>query len=214
MSQDKTYGPGVHRRQGGNEMVVAGTGAPNVGTLTIEEGAIINDQRSINRGFIPIDIFSNRLLSTNAFLNTIEAGTADGNTAPSLARVNGATDKAARLVMAANTTDEIQFHPIPLPPDLDDAADMTVHILAGKGTNTDTTNTIDVQVFFGLGDTECGGATAAMNATAVTEYPVTIAAADVLAHPNVMNISLVPGAHANDAIHIYAMWVEYTKKTS
>jgi hypothetical protein len=24
----------------------------------------------------------------------------------------------------------------------------------------------------------------------------------------------VPGAHANDSHHLYAMWVEYTKKTT
>lgn len=184
-------------------------------TLLLKSGSIVTDQRgNAAKGFIPIDIFSNRLLSTNAFLNTIEAGTADGNTAPSLARVNGATDKAARIVMAANTTDEIQFHPIPLPPDLDDTAAMTVHLLIGKSTNTDTTAVIDVQAFFGLGDTECGGNTAAIAATAVTEYSVTLAAADVPAHPNVLNLALVPGAHANDAHHIYAMWIEYTKKAS
>lgn len=199
----------VYRDQNGNRQVVA-----SGGTLTIADGATLNDQRSVNKGFLPIDIFSNRLLSTNAFLDTIEAGTADGNTAPSLARVNGATDKAARIVMAANTTDEIQFHPVPLPPDLDDTADMTVHLLIGKGSNTDTTAVIDVQAFFGLGDTECGGNTAALAVSTVAEYSVTLAAADVLAHPNVLNLSLVPGTHANDAIHLYAMWCEYTKKTS
>jgi hypothetical protein len=211
-----SYAPLVYKTNGGDKLVVASGGniTADSGAVVDLSGATLTLPTNLARGFIPIDIFSNRLLSSNAFLNTIEAGTADGNTAPSLARVNGATDKAARIVMAANTTDEIQFHPIPLPPDLDDAAPMTVHLLAGKGTNTDTTNVIDVQAFFGLGDTECGGNTAAMNATAVTEYSVTLAAADVPAHPNVLNISLVPGAHANDAIHIYAAWVEYNRKTA
>jgi len=212
-----SYQTKVYIKQGGEELVVASGGKITVesgGEIEYQSGAVDDKAGDRNKGFIPIDIFSNRLLSSNAFLNTIEAGTADGNTAPSLARVNGATDKAARIVMAANTTDEIQFHPIPLPPDLDDAADVTVHLLIGKGTNTDTTAVIDVQAFFGLGDTECGGNTPAINATAPTEYSVTLAAADVPAHPNVLNLSLVPGTHANDAHHIYAAWIEYTKKAA
>lgn len=215
---DNTYKTGVYFKQGGNELVVASGGKITVesgGEIEQQSGSIKDDQGGDRiKGFIPIDIFSNRLLSTNAFLNTIEAGTADGNTAPSLARVNGATDKAARIVMANNTVDEIQFHPVPLPPDLDDTAVMTVHLLIGKSSNTDTTAVIDVQAFFGLGDTECGGDTAALATATITEYSVTLAAADVPAHPNVLNLSLVPGAHANDTHHLYAMWIEYTRKTT
>lgn len=213
-----TYQPKVYRRQGSDELVVASGGKITVesgGEIEFQNGSIHDDQNAARaKGFIPIDILSNRLLSTNAIANTIEGFTADGNTAPSLARVNGATDKALRIVMAANTTDELQFHPIPLPPDLDDAADVTVHLLIGKGSNTDTTAVIDVQAFFGLGDTECGGNTAAIATATITEYSVTLAAADVPSHPNVLNIALVPGAHANDAHHIYAAWIEYTRKTS
>lgn len=212
----------------------AATGAPKVKTDWVGGNLVVKDKsgnviftidgenkrvtfasgslQPATKGVIPIDLFSNRLLSTNAFLNTIEAGTADGNTDPSLQRINAATDKAARLVLAANTTGEVQFHPVPLPPDLDDAADMVVHALIGKGSNTDTAAVIDVQAFFGQGDTECGGNTAALAAAAVADYTVTLAAADVPAYPNVLTLSLVPGAHANDAIHIYAIWVEYTRK--
>lgn len=215
--------------------MAAGTGAPRLkadwvgGNLVVKDqaGNIICTFDGANRkvtfppgsvlspgtkGYIPVNLFGTRLLSTNAFLNTIEGGTADGNTGPSLERINGATDKAPRLVLAANTTDEFQFPPIPLPPDLDDAADMVVHALIGKGSNTDAAAVIDIQAFFGQGDTECGGNTAALAATAVADYTVTLAAADVPAYPNVLTLSFVPGAHANDAIHIYAVWVEYTRK--
>lgn len=215
---DASYQPKVYKKQGGNELVVASGGKITVesgGEIEYQSGSTKDDQGGDRiKGFIPIDIFSNRLLSTNAFLNTIEAGTADGNTGPSLARVNGATDKAARLVLAANTTDEFQFHPIPLPPDLDDTADMTVHLLVAKGSNTDTTATIDIQAFFNVGDTECGGATAALAVATLAEYSATLAAADVPAAPGVLNISLVPGAHANDAIYIYTAWIEYTRKVA
>lgn len=213
-----SYQPKVYRKQGGDELVVASGGKITVesgGEIEYQSGSTNDDQGGDrNKGFIPIDIFSNRLLSTNAFLNTIEAGTADGNTAPSLARVNGATDKAARLVLANNTTDEFQFHPIPLPPDLDDTAVMTVHLLIAKSGNTDTTAVIDVQAFFGVGDTECGGNTAAIATADLTEYSVTLAAADVPAHPSFLTIALVPGAHTSDSHYLYAAWIEYTRKVS
>lgn len=213
MSQDKSYGPGVHRRHGGNEMVVAGTGAPNVGTLTIEEGGIVNDQRAINKGVIPIGIFNTRLLTTNAFLNTIEAGTPDGNTNPSLQRVNAATDKQARLAWAASNSDEIQFPSFVYPPDLDDASDIEVHFLAAMAGATDTP-VLTVGFFEGVGDTDAGGATSAVTGTTLTEYTRTIAAADVGAHPKVATVTVTPGAHTTDILYLYACWIEYTKKTS
>ncbi len=213
MAQDKSYAPGVHRRQGGNEMVIAGTGAPNVGTLTIEDGGIFSMGGDRNKGFYPLGIFNCRLLSTNAFLNTIEAGTPDGNTAPSLQRVNAATDKKARLAWAASASDEIQFPDFIYPPDLDDTADVTVHVLAAMAGATDTP-TLTIGYFEGVGDTDAGGATAAVTGTTVTEYSRTIAAADVGAHPKAASITLTPGAHTTDILYVYAAWVEYTKKTS
>lgn len=168
--------------------------------------------------FIPLDLFSARQIVSNL----IHEGVADETTgpqsggvlvmtdsAPSLARVNGATDKAARLVWAANVVDEIQFAPVPLPPVcVASGNSITVHLLIGKGTNTDTTAVIDVQAWSGLGDTEMGGNTAALNATAITEYSVTLTGANVGAHPGFLNLGLIPGAHANDAEHLYAAWLE------
>lgn len=213
MAQDKSYNPGVHKRQGGNEMVVAGTGAPNAGTLTIEDGASFQDQRSINKGFVQIGIFNARLLTTNAFLNTIEAGTPDGNTAPSLQRVNAATDKMPRLAWAASASDEIALPSFAYPPDLDDTADMTVHVLAAMAGATDTP-TLTIGFFEGVGDTDAGGATAAVSGTTVAEYTRTIAAADIGAHPKVAALTLTPGAHTTDILYVYGIWVEYTKKSA
>jgi len=68
-----------------------------------------------------------------------------------------------------------------------------------------------VQAFFGVGDTECGGATETI-AQAKAEYTVTIAAADVPPVPDVLNLSLVPSAHAGDVLYLYAAWLEYVRK--
>jgi len=135
----------------------------------------------------------------------------DGNTAPSLARVNGATDKALRVIWAAGSSIECQFPPVSKPPDLDGATALTVHLMIGKDTNTDTTVTVDVQVFDGVGDTECGAATAALAAATLAEYSASVAAGDLGDHPGFLNISLVPGTHTTDAIWLYSAWIEYTR---
>jgi hypothetical protein len=72
--------------------------------------------------------------------------------------------------------------------------------------------TIAVAYFEGVGDADAGGATAAVTGTTVAEYSRTITAANVGAHPNVASVSLTPGAHAADALYIYAIWIEYVRK--
>lgn len=185
-----------------------------VGTSDLDTGAVTAAKLSatLKKGFIPLDITTARIIATNAIQNTTEAGVPDGNTAgPKLERVNGATDKALRLVWAATEVNEIQFNPVPKPPDLDGASALTVHLLVDKDTNTDTSANIDVQVFDGIGDTECGAATAAITETTITEKSISVAAGDLGDHPGVLNIALVPSAHANDALRLYGAWIEYTR---
>lgn len=166
-------------------------------------------------GYIPLPITAAKLIASNA-ISAIAVASGNGgqfasDTAPILERVNGATDKALRLRWVATDVAEIQFAPVDLPPDLDDTADVTVHLSLGKSANVNTTMTIDVQAFFGIGDTECGAVSSAITNTTPAEKIVTIAAADVPAAPATLNISLVPGAHASDSLYLYSAWVEYTK---
>lgn len=172
-------------------------------------------------GFIPIDIFGARAIVSDVITDETIVSTGGSEKAPggilaadgaifSIQRVNGGTDNQTRIIAKANTTGELALPTIMLPHDLDDSADMTFYLLAGMGGATDTP-TIDCQAFFGVGDTECGGATSALAAT-VAAKSVTLAADDVVAYPNTLSIALVPGAHANDAIWIYGAWLTYTKK--
>lgn len=165
---------------------------------------------NLAKGFIPLDIAKVHIIATNAIQNTTEGGLPDGNTAPTLARVNGATDKALRLTWAAASVAEVQFPPIPKPADMNGAADLTIHLMTGKDANANTV-TIDVQVFDGVGDTEMGAATATIP-QALTEMTVAVAAADLADAPGFLNIALVPSAHAGDALYLYAAWIEYTRK--
>lgn len=161
-------------------------------------------------GCIPLDIANAVVISANVVQNTTEGGRPDGNTAPTLQRVNQDTDKALRVSWAGGSQVELQFPPVMLPNDLDDAAPVFVDLVCGKDANANTV-AIDVQVFFDVGDTECGASSGTI-AQAKAMYSAEVAAADVPADPTVMNISLVPGAHAGDALYLYGARVRYTRK--
>lgn len=192
------------------DVTISGAGVTAIGANKVLASML---GANLAKGYIPLDIFTARIIAANAIQNTTEAGVPDGNTTPSIARVNAATDKQGRLIWAATDVTEIQFAPFAYPPDLDDTAAVNVNLLVGKDANTDTTATIAVSYWENTGDTNAGGNTAALNATALTRYSVAIAAADVAAYPKVATVGLIPSAHNNDAIHLYAAWVEYTRKS-
>ncbi len=176
--------------------------------------------KSLNLGYLPLDITTMRVIVSNVTLDETIVSTGGSEKAPGgilatdgaifdLSRTNGATDKALRVAFKNNTTGEIQFAPAALPPDFNASADWTVHLLLEMAGSTDTP-TVDVQVFAGKGDTEMGGATSAL-ADAISEEVVTITAANTPALPTFVNIGLVPGAHTTDIIWLYAAWVEYDR---
>jgi len=172
--------------------------------------------RKPSKGFVPLDITTMREIASDDIQALVaHGGLLSSDSDPALARVNGATDKALRVTWdGTNDTDEAQFAPVAMPHDLDAAQDLTIHFLMAMGGATDTP-TVDVQVFDGLGDTEMGGATAAVTGTTITEYSVTVANANVGGPPTgFLNIALVPGVHTTDDLHLYAAWVEYRRAES
>lgn len=183
------------------------------GTTVSASAAQLNALRT---GFIPLDLFAMRLISSNAIPNIAETqgtgGLLAATTDPILQRVNGATDKAARVNWDGTSVIEAQFPPIPLPPDIDTSANVEVHLLTAVEAATTATLTIDVQAFNGVGDTEMGGAaTLDTSTTSVAEQTVALAAANIAAEPGFINLALVPGAHSGGAdIFLYAAWIEYT----
>jgi predicted RecA/RadA family phage recombinase len=181
------------------------------GTINVAVGKVsvpgIADQETTQKtGFIPLDLFSARAISSDDI-----GAVLDGTTAPELERVSTAGDQAARLKWLASSVDEVQFAPVPMPPDWDEDQNASVHILAAMAGGTDTP-TIDIQVYDGTGDTEMGGATAALS-SAVAEVSFALSSANLSGHPTgFLNVGVVPGAHTTDAAHLYAIWVEYTRK--
>lgn len=192
------------------------TGAAAIPNLTITTitGAITasNLPANLKTGYIPLDLFTARIISSNAIQNTTEAGVPDGNTSPSIARVNGATDKQVRVVWAAGNAAELQFPSIALPPDFDTSAACTVKFLAASAGATNSP-VITVAWFSGVGDTDQGGATGAVTGTTIAAYSRSIAASAANTAAKPVSISITPGTHGTDALHVYAAWVEYTRKS-
>jgi len=194
----------------------AGTlGAGTIGTSHLAANAVTAAKLTATMavGTIPLDITSLREIATNVTQNlAAHGGILALDSAPQLERANGATDKALRVTWLAEADeDEVQFPPVPMPADLNPAANATVHLLMAME-DTNDTPTVDVQVYDGLGDTEMGGATGAVTGTAIAEYTVTIALANISGPPTgFFNIALVPAAHATDDMYLYAAWIEYAR---
>jgi hypothetical protein len=186
----------------------------SVGTNELQDASISAAKLASNlrTGFIPLDITNAKIIAANVIGNTTEGLLPDGNTDPSLQRVNGATDKALRVIWGAASVVEIQLPSFAYPPDLDDTAAVTVKLLARMAGAADTP-TIAVGYFEGVGDTNAGGNTGALSQSLAAPVTRTIAAADIGPAPNFATITLTPAAHGTDALWLYAAWVEYTRKS-
>lgn len=164
------------------------------------------------KGFIMLDIAVLREIATNDIQNlAAHGGLLSSDSVPILKRSDGATDKSLRIEWALGVTDEVTWGNIPMPPDLDETVDVTIHLVAEMSGASDTP-VIDIQVYDGVGDSEMGGNSDAL-ADAISEVTVTIANANISGNPaGFFNISLVPAAHGTDAIYLYSAWIEYTRK--
>lgn len=193
--------------------IPAGSNTGTVATSDIATGAVTAAKlaTTLKTGFIPLPLTGFRLIATNdiAAKNAADGGLISLDTDPTLKRVNGATDKKLRIAWAATSVIEI-VNDFVYPPDLDEASNVEVHILAAMA-GADDTPTIAVSFFEGVGDTNAGGNTAAITGTTVTEYSVAITAANVGATPKAASIGFVPAAHGTDALYIYGAWIEYVR---
>jgi hypothetical protein len=184
------------------------------GAITLDTTALTFEKMVPVLGKIGLDLGGLREIVTNDIdTSANHGGILTSDSTPDYARVNGATDKALRVNWPLGNVDEVQFSPVFMPPDLDEGTDLTIHLLADMSGATDTP-TIDVQVFDAVGDTEMGGATAALSST-LAELTVTVANANISGNPlGFLNIALVPGTHGTDALRVYAAWIEYTRKSA
>lgn len=191
--------------------IPAGSNTGTVGTSDISTGAVTAAKLSttLKTGFIPVSLSSVRELSTGAFINAAgNGGVLASDTTPILTTINGDTDGAWRLAWAASNNDAIGFQ-VPLPPDLDDASDVTIHIRAYMAGATDTP-VISADSYFNEGDTKVEDDCSALSATP-TEKIITIDAGDVPSGAQTLSVELTPGAHTTDILYATAIWVEYQR---
>jgi len=127
---------------------------------------------------------------------------------PKLQYANGDTDSGMLVTWVASDQTPVAFQ-IPLPPDLDEAGAVEIHVRAKSGGATDTP-VIDIDSYFNEGDTKVEDATAALSA-AFAEKTATIAAADVPSGAQVLTVELTPGAHTTDTVVVSGVWLEYTR---
>lgn len=167
-------------------------------------------QGNLATGFIPLPLANWREVSANDIQNLASVGgLLASDSTPILEYTDGDTDSALRLRWAAGDANPIVAQ-VPLPPDLDPDEDVELHLRAAMGGATDTP-VISADSYFNEGDTKVEDDSAAVDGTTVAEYTITIAAADVPGGAQTLTVELTPGAHATDALHVYAIWLEYAR---
>lgn len=192
--------------------VAASSRTATVNTGDIAAGAVTAAKLSttLKTGFIPVPLASVRELSSGSFINAAgNGGLLATDTTPILNTVNGDTDGAWRLAWAATNVDAIGFQ-VPLPPDLDEASNVEIHLRAAMAATNDTP-VISADTYFNEGDTKVEDDSAAITGATFAEYTITVAAADVPAGAQTMSVELTPGAHGTDILYVTAIWIEFTR---
>lgn len=189
---------------------------PGLAALFSDDSAVeaavttLQDEIAARVPMIDFPIGAARIYSTGVIGGAFNDGVADGidPTAEGFGwRFNVAS--TAAIVLSA-----------PLPPDMDDGEDVIVHVQGYRVGSADTTAAVTVGAFFRVAgaafsaDATAGGATTAFDGatTVVTDETVTLAAADVLAGPGTLLLTLVPTAALDaDDLVITAVYATYTK---
>jgi hypothetical protein len=138
-----------------------------------------------------------------------------GGTAGTPALVlTASNDQSLYLNYASAVVVGIKLPPIALPGDLSTAGGLTISLYGetvGSASAADAKDAFDIRAWFDIGDTECGATHPDFTSTPAFKS-VTVASGDVTT--GILNITLVPEAHAARAIRLYGGKMEYTKRTS
>lgn len=128
--------------------------------------------------------------------------------------LNSSVDQAFHLNYASAVVVAIKLPPIFMPGDMSTAGGLTIGLFGesvGTGTASDAAAGFDIRCWAGIGDTEMGATHPNFSSTPSLQT-ISIASGDLTT--DVLNITLVPSAHAGRAIRLYGGRITYTKKTS
>lgn len=181
--------------------------------LEVQSNAVVGPVKAATTKKIPLLLNDIREVASNNFLNAAgNGGLLATDTTPILQYTNGDTDSAARLNWAGGNSDPIALQ-FTLPEDYDEASAITLKFLAAMAGATNTP-TLSVDWFVDVGDTKVTAATGGVTGTTPAVYTSTLTAGDVpaiaAATGKTVSVEVTPGAHAADALYVYAVWAEYT----
>lgn len=221
-----TYQAKVGREQGASAFFVASGGTIRVdpgGHINVASGSITLPA-NLKRGYIPLDIFAARALSSaEAFLGASVSATGgnlanaiggllNANSTPTLTMFSTAA-MAPQLTWASGVGTAIAFPPVPIPPDFSSAGGLTIHAIAERASDNASNNVLDFRFWANQNATEQGTTGTTISSTP-GEHSITVAASEAGGHPGVWSFQLVPGTHTNNAVKVYSAWAEYDRRTS
>lgn len=165
------------------------------------------------QGFLNIPLTSLREVSAAMAVGNVAnaGGVLASDTTPILGpAVASPLDGCQVVSWAASNNDPVMFQTA-LPPDLDDAADLVLHMRIKSAGTTDAVG-FTSKAFFNEGDTVVED-TGQTNQTATwAEKLLTIGAADVPAGAQTLSVALTPAAHTTNILYLSALWLEYKTK--
>ena len=147
---------------------------------------------------------------------TQEDGTPLGKLSGTTSGFSQQADKELVIEIPVNATVEALGFSVPVPMDLDDSADVTVHVLAGKDADNDSLS-LGCEVYpVAVGDTANANIqdTAAQAITqGAGELVFTCGPDGVLAGPGALTgILSLSGTNDGDSVYVYGVWIEYSRK--
>jgi len=198
--------------------IADGSAAHAASAISIDDAGTFTAQEEVEAALQ--EIYQHLLTAHASILVPLTALTQEDGTV--LAKLNSTasgyeqlSDKEVVIDIPVNATIEAFQFTVPVPLDLDDGEDITVHVLAGKSANNDAL-TLDCEVFpCAAGDTanaDIQNTEAVTITQAASELVFTCGANGVLAAPGTLTVVLTLGdTNDGDAVYIYGVWVEYTR---
>jgi len=165
------------------------------------------------QGFINIPLTSLREVSAGLAVGNTAAngGLLASDTTPILAPIGGSPVDGCQCLDWANSNNNVVLFQTALPPDLDDGADLVIHMRTKSGGTSNAVGFTSA-CYFNEADTAVADTSETNQTTSWAEKIITIAAADVPSGAQTLTCALTPVAHTTDHLYLSALWIEYKTK--
>lgn len=209
----------VGKSQGATELWVdAG------GTLNLTSGKVLFPA-NLGKSVYPLELMAGRVLAsgenfvgfniaaTGADIGTSGGGMITGGSIPKLQTLSTAS-KVHIVTWASGQAQVLRLPAFVKPPDFDSSGTVTVNILT-RAQQVGTNLGWQIDVWDNVNATNIGTSTPALGSSAWTQQTITLApSANLTGYPGTLAVSIAPKTHANDAMDVYAAWLEYSRRSS